>query len=92
MNRLAHFIRNHRTTTRLFTVIVPLFFVWVCTSAMFLFFPGLLEAGRQMLEESPKVFWGIVVAPGAVSALIMTYVGGHFLWTESDAFYRELEG
>ena len=91
MDRLAQFIRDHRTATRLFTVIIPFCFVWASTSAMFLFFPGLLEAGRQMLEESPKVFWGIVVAPGAISALIMTCVGVHYLWTESGAFFRELQ-
>ena len=92
MDSLARFIRDHRTTTRLFTVIIPFCFVWACTSAMFLFFPGLIESGQQMLEESPRVFWGIVVAPGAVSALIMTWVGGYYLWAQSAEFYRELEG
>ena len=91
MENVFHFIADHRTTTRILSVVVRFMFLWAVMVAIFLWTPGLLETARRILADAPAVFWGIVVTPGAIMALYTTYAGARYLWLTSEIIYQDLD-
>ena len=69
IERIATFVLEHRTTTRVVAVIIPFTVVWTFVAVVFRWAPGLLDGMKTMASTSLELLWFVAVIPGAVFSL-----------------------
>ena len=88
---LVKFILTHRKTTRVLFVVIPFLSLWIATSAIILWIPGILDAIRTTEATIPEIFWLGSVLPGSLLSMYFSIRGAHYLWVWSETIYEDLE-